>query len=327
MKKLILILAIFATTMVLKAEGNPRDDYLKKHLKLSDLRDKSQTECDLCGCYMGLEPNFSQNQIGIRYQTLKFHADAKPVVSNPLVDHQESGETESNEYYNNIEIYGRIYLSPKARILFGIPFKFNEFNTKKINGVGDMRVLGQYSVFTTPITGMTKFWQRIFLGGGLKLPTGVYNKQLTYGVTEPHFQPGTGSLDIIMTGLYMAKLEKVGLGWRNDIAYTVTTKNKNEYQFANRFNLASTLTYDINSSSMDYVPHAGVYYETANADKQNGVNAPGSGGYAFFATGGVDFYYKVLSLDFLYEWPLSQNLFDNQPENQYRFYVSAGYAF
>ncbi len=234
---------------------------------------------------------------------------------------------ETTEYYNNVELYGRIYLSPKTRILFGIPFSFNEIDSKRLNGMGDMRVLGQYNVYNTDIDGKTNFWQRIFLGGGMKLPTGVYNKQLIYGVTEPHFQPGTGSFDFLFTGLWIAKLQKVGLGWRNDLVYTVNTTNKNDYKFANRFNWASTFSYDIPTESVNFLPFAGIYLETANPDKQNGENEPGSGGTVVMGTMGAGITYEMLSMDLDFELPISQNFIGIQPQNDYRFFVSMGYSF
>jgi hypothetical protein len=190
-----------------------------------------------------------------------------------------------------------------------------------------MKLLGQYSVYSTSITGKTNFWQRIFLGGGMKIPTGVYNKQLTYGITEPHFQPGTGSFDVIMTGLYMAKLEKVGLGWRNDVVYVVTTANKNDYRFANRFNWASTFSYDITTKSVTVLPHSGIYLETANPDKYQGQDAEGSGGTVLFATFGLDAFYDLFSLDLDWQLPISENFIDEQPENKFRLYVALGYSF
>ncbi|MBK8550536.1 MAG: hypothetical protein IPL53_05520 [Ignavibacteria bacterium] len=327
MKKYILILSIIFLTVSPKAESSPKHNHFKKPLKLSDIQDLSDTQCDLCGCYMGLEPNFDKNQIGLRYYTFKFFNEAAPADNNPLLDHDPQQGESSDEYYNNVELYGRIYLSLKTRLIFGIPFSFNEIDNKALNGVGDLRVLAQYNVYNTSMTGMTNFWQRIFLGGGMKFPTGVYNKQLTFGITEPHFQPGTGSLDFLFTGLYIAKLEKVGLGWRNDVVYTLNTTNKNDYKFANRFNWASTFSYDIITSSVNILPKAGIYLETASPDQLNGADAEGSGGTVWMGTMGIDLTYKMLSLDFDYQLPISQNFIGVQPQNDYRFFVGMGYSF
>lgn len=322
MKKLVLIL--FLALPVIQANGkNSDDDLLKSPVKLSDIADIGNTECDLCGCYMGLDPNFAMNQVGIRYSLIKFFAEAH---TDPLTDHPTNGE-ESNEYYNDLEFYVRYYINPKFRLLFSIPFSVNEINGKKLNGMGDSKFLAQYQVYNSEITAKTVLWQRLFLGGGLNLPTGVYNKTLTYGVVEPHFQPGTGSFDFMMTALHLAKLEKVGLGWRNDVVYTVNGKNKNEYSFGNRFNWTSTLFYELPASDWTFLPHTGIYFESARQDKQNGTAVDDSGGDVLFGTGGLDIYYKEFSLDMNFQFPLNQKLIGDQSENKFRIYTGLGYAF
>lgn len=335
MKKLTAIiltvtLNIISFTGIAFAGSGPKHVYFKNPVKLSDISNVTETsdaECDLCGCYMGLEPNFDKNQIGLRYYVFKFQNDPQISDSDPYLDHEEHSAKGSDEIYNNIELYGRIYINLRTRILFGIPFSMNEIDNKTLNGMGDMRILGQYNIYNTEITGETNFWQRFFLGGGFKLPTGVYNKQLIYGVTEPHFQPGTGSFDFLFTGLWIAKLENVGIGWRNDLVYTVNTANKNDYKFANRFNWASTFSYDIITESLNFLPFAGIYLETANPDKQNGENEPGSGGTVIMGTMGVGITYNMFSMDLDYQLPVSQNFIGIQPQNDYRFFATMGYSF
>lgn len=325
-----IVLSFVSSSSISFAGSDPKHVLFKNPVKLSDISDVTETGetgCDLCGCYMGLEPNFDKNQLGLRYYVFKFHNDPQPEATDPNLDHEVQSSTGSDEIYNNIELYGRIYINPRTRILFGIPFSMNNIDNKTLNGMGDMRVLGQYNVYNTDINGETNFWQRFFLGGGLKLPTGVYNKQLVYGVTEPHFQPGTGSLDFIFTGLWIAKLESIGIGWRNDLVYTVNTTNKNDYKFANRFNWASTFSYDIITESLNFLPFAGIYLETANPDKQNGENEPGSGGTVIMGTMGVGITYKMLSMDLDYELPISQNFIGIQPQNDFRFFATMGYSF
>lgn len=327
--RLFILTAMLFFIFNLKTEAGPKSSYLKKPVKLSDIQDLSEAECDLCGCYMGLEPNFEKNQVGLRYYSFKFKTEPHQEDPNePVLDHHPTDAPNgSEEYYNNVELYGRFYFNPKFRLLFGIPFSFNNIDSKALNGVGDLRFVAQYNVYNTEMTGRTNFWQRIFLGGGMKFPTGAYNKQLVYGVTEPHFQPGTGSFDFIFTGLYIAKLQKAGLGWRNDFVYTLNTVNKNDFRFANRFNIASTFSYDIVTETLNFLPHAGIYFETANPDQQNGQNVEGSGGSVLFGTFGFDVFYKMISLDFDYQLPMVQNFIGEQAENSFRYFLSAGYSF
>ena len=98
MKKLFLTAVLLLVSLPLISKGDPKLMHLTKPHKLSDIQDRSETECDLCGCYMGLEPNFNDNQIGLRYYTFKFFTEGHPASStdnlanrnaNPLneVDH------------------------------------------------------------------------------------------------------------------------------------------------------------------------------------------------------------------------------------------------
>lgn len=324
---------ILSLLIICKSELYAFEDNLKFPKKLSDISQKADIGCDLCGCYMGLDPNFSMNQVGIRFHSFKFFMEGHQSTgtaanpNEPQLDHGGHGSQSSTEYYNDMELYIRYYFSPKFRILFSIPFSSNEINSKKLNGVGDARTIVQYQLYNTNMTGKTNFWQRIFLGGGLKMPTGVYNKTLTYGVVEPHFQPGTGSFDFLTNALYLAKLEKIGIGWRNDIVYTINTTNSNGYRFANRFNLTSRLTYEINTKTFTFLPHAGVYLETSGYDTQDGKDQDDTGGNVLFGTGGLDVYYDVFSLDFSYQFVLNEKLNGEQPGNEYRMYLGLGFAF
>lgn len=326
MKKIIFAILIF----LISAQAYPSDPgntFLKKPGKLSDIQDLEDINCDLCGCYMGLDPNFAMNQVGVRYSLIKFFTEAHATESDPNLDHEGHPGESSTEYYNDIEFYLRYYVSPKFRLLFSIPFSSNEIDNKRLNGMGDAKLLAQYQVYNSDITSRTNFWQRLFVGGGASLPTGVYNKTLTYGVVEPHFQPGTGSFDLLLTALHLAKLEKAGLGWRNDIVYTVNGKNSNGYSFGNRFNWVSTLFYEIDAGDFVLLPHAGGYFESARQDKQDGNLAPGTGGDVLFGTGGVDIYYGDFSLDMNFQLPLSEKLIGEQPSNDFRIYTGLGFAF
>ncbi|MBS1518638.1 MAG: hypothetical protein JSS91_11180 [Bacteroidetes bacterium] len=325
MKTLICFIFISLIFTSVKAADPGGDIKINFPKKVSGLNDIQENACDLCGCYMGLDPNYSYNQVGLRYHTFKFHSDAHS-VNEPQTDHESNG-SESNEYYNSIELYGRYYFTPKIKLLFSIPFSFNEIDNKQLNGAGDAKIFLQYQLYNTNIDRNTKFWQRFFLGGGVKLPTGVYNKTFVYGQLEPHFQPGTGSYDLIFSANHLMKFIKSGIGLSTDVIYSLNGENKNDYRFANRFNVTSTAFYEITASQFTILPHAGVYFEHANYDKQSGNIVDDSGGDALFATGGTDFYYKSYSLDLTFQLPVSQSLNGDQPQNEFRIFAGVGYSF
>ncbi len=324
MKNLILLLAIFFSAAQVRSNEEIR--LPKKIVKLSDLHDNTEIGCDLCGCYMGLDPNFSYSQLGVRYSLVKFFTEAH-TEQNQNVDHEGHEATSSAEYYNDLEFYVRYYFTPKLRLFLTVPFSSNEIEGNRFNGMGDMKLMMQYQVYNSEITSKTNLWQRIFLGGGASIPTGVYNKTVAQGEVEPHFQPGTGSFDLLLTGLHLAKLEKLNLGWRNDVVYTVNGTNKNQYSFGNRFNWTSTFFYEFDTETLVFLPHSGVYFESANQDKLNGTYAAGSGGDVWFWTGGIDTYYNEFSIEFNMQLPFSEKLIGEQPNNDFRIYTGIGYAF
>lgn len=324
------LLILFSAVLIQKsvyADNLCSRDHLSFPKSLSEINDNQETSCDLCGCFMGIDPNYSNNMVGVRYSSFKYFADANE-VNDPLSDHEGHDGTSSTEYYNNIELYGRYYITPKIKLMFNIPFSSNDINGQKLNGFGDMKVFLQYQLYNSSIERHTSFWQRIFLGGGVKIPTGVYNKSFVFGVVDPHFQPGTGSFDILISGNYLAKFVDPGIGFNMDLLYSLNGENKNDYRFANLFNISSSLFYEVlPSKQLTLLPHAGVYYENAKNDKQNGVDVKDSGGWAFFGTGGVDFYLSNYSLELTFQYSFSQNLNGAQPQNEYRFFIGAGYSF
>ncbi len=100
MKKIFLILISIGFISSALADNFKDKINLKTPLKLSDIVDIGNTECDLCGCYMGLDPNYHKNIVGLRYHTFKFFTAAHTDIT---TDHPNHPGVSSTEYYNNIE--------------------------------------------------------------------------------------------------------------------------------------------------------------------------------------------------------------------------------
>jgi hypothetical protein len=141
-------------------------------------------------------------------------------------------------------------------------------------------------------------------------------------VDELH-QPGTGSTDVIAGLNYFAKAGKSGLHIYS--TYKINTTNKNEYRFADRFNVNCNYLYEIKKKEFGFYPSTGVYYETAGHDYANGSEVENSGGNAFFANVGLDIFYKKISLNLAGQYPISQHLNGDQPQNHYRAVIGFNY--
>ena len=340
MKRILLIILISsAWATISQADDFDRDgdsyDAFSKHLseELEKQYKMYKPECDLCACYLGIDPSYNSSQIGIRYSSFQYFTPGQ-TQTDPNLDHEEHGTEDSYESYNNVELTGRYYFSPQIRVLLNAPYSMNDINGKRIKDFGDISLIGQYQLYNTDIDAETDFRQRLFAGGGVKFPTGAYNKSIVFGEVDPHFQPGTGSFDFLLSTTYLARY-KGKLGLSTDVIYTINTTNSNDYRFANKFNLTSTLFYLIEAGKQtrmggkewNFLPHAGMYLENAGYDTQNGVDVDGTGGTTVFLTGGMDVYYNQFTINFTYQQPVSDKLNGDQPENQRRFFIGAGYSF
>lgn len=320
----ILSMLVFCLLFTVSAEAQFNNDFGKSNFSKSSISDVTDINCDLCGCYLGPDPNYNFNSGGFRYKLRVFSEPSNSQLSNPETDH--SGHThEGEEIYNTYELWGRYYLSPKLQLTAVIPFSNNNIAGKSYSGAGDMQIHAKYQIFNTEVDGSTRFRNRLFLGGGMKLPTGVFNEKDDSGIVVPHFQPGTGSFDFLLLGSYFAKASSLGFVF--DVAYKLNTSNKNDYRFGNQLNLNAVFSYDIVSDAVTIIPYAGIYFEYAPEDKSKSIEDPNSGGSALFGNFGLDVTVGMLAFKLNYQPPFSQSLNGKQPLNDYRFIAGIGYSF
>src|SRR5690606_15635754 len=109
------------------------------------------------------------------------------------------------------------------------------------------------------------FKHTLLAGGGVKLPTGAYNATNNGEVLSANMQPGTGSTDVLLNGIYTIRYKKLGLN--TDFTYRINTKGKNDYRFGNRYNASANLFYWQDVNGLAVLPSVGVYYENAQPDE------------------------------------------------------------
>jgi hypothetical protein len=339
MKRTIIILLLFIIPSILFAGKSSLKEIPKIKLNNSSgfsLSKITDINCDLCACYLGIDPHYNMNTFGIRFRHRGYINEPAPgndainstdAAGNepPSVFHEGHSHSGKKESYNTFEIWGRYYINPKIQVLFSIPFSRNEIDNGNISGFGDAYVITQYQIFNTDVDGDTKFRNRLFMGGGLKFPTGKYNQTTGTGSFEPHFQTGTGSIDFILNSTYLATYNQAGLS--TDVSYRINTRNSNDYKFADRLNINSSFFYKIRSDNMTFLPNAGIYLEQAEKDHSKNSVDENSGGSVLFATFGIDFYLKGFSLNFNFQKPVSENLNGVQPKNDKRIVAGFGYSF
>src|SRR6516164_5798674 len=170
--------------------------------------------CPICGCggsniYMGLMPEFSGHFIGMRYHYSRYHTQLFSDLSQF-----------SNNEYNTLELWGGLKLGNKFQLLGFVPYYFNkqvdDDGTFWTRGLGDITLIGQYKLLESSKwrPGNRILKQQLWVGGGLKLPTGPFNANLldsTTTVSDVNAQIGTGSVDFLLNGMYTVTIQRFGV--------------------------------------------------------------------------------------------------------------------
>jgi hypothetical protein len=196
----------------------------------------SSFACPICGCgggnlYMGLLPDFKYQFLGLRYHYAQYHTQ---LINDPS---QFSTNT-----YNTIELWGGLRLGKKIQLLGFIPYYMNkqvdDDGTLYTNGLGDITVMGQYQVFqsTTHLRNRKTVIQQLWLGGGVKLPTGPFNADVSDSnttVADINAQIGTGSVDFLVNAMYTVSIRNFGINVSAN--YKMNTVNGDGYKYGNKY--------------------------------------------------------------------------------------------
>lgn len=271
--------------------------------------------CDICGCgagsyYIGILPEFNKKIIGIRYRTTG------------LTTHLGPGGTSSylttDEKYHTAELWGGWTIKDKFRVMAYLPVSFNsktnQAGTEFKTGLSDASALGFYRLLRNKKTigadeNTQLLVQDLWIGGGVKLPTGKYNPsdKSVSSVSTNLFQLGTGSLDFILMGMYDVRLQDAGLNVT--ASYKINTTNQYDYYYGNRFSGSSQFYYKFRFNNKWMIaPNLGFQYEHSMKDLDGGYSVRPTGGIATFGTLGAEVSFDKFTFGGNFQPVLSQNL-------------------
>lgn len=280
--------------------------------------------CDMCGYSVGLNPNYNQNQIGLRYRYRSF-----------LGQHSHSGmganhaEGSNLENFNTLELSGRWCIGEKWRLQGLMPYVINKsYADDKISeehfGLGDITLTMMREIWQRADTGSNKFGHRLFAGIGISAPTGGFR---VHAIADyvPLSMPGTGAWSGLVLVNYLIRHKNWGLGI--DASYRMLSNNPFHYQMAARTNANANLFYQFSKGQISVLPFVGTYLETAGMDKFDSVLQENTGGLATFGNLGFEFYAGNFSLNVQGQIPVIQKLNGSQGQNRTRWTTGIFYSF
>lgn len=268
--------------------------------------------CDICGCgvgsyYIGILPEYNKRFVGLRYQhkTLQTHLGPQGNVT-PLT---------TDETYQSAELWGGWNFGKRFRTLAFIPYNFNrrssQANTGNKQGLGDIALMGYYNLFTQSNTLDRKLLvHSLWVGAGVKLPTGKYEPSERLAIQENpnNFQLGTASTDFTLNVAYDIRLND--LGFNLNANYKINTENKYSYRYGNKLSTNALLYYKFRLfHQLTIAPNAGVLYETATKDMEQGkYEMDVSGGYSTALVTGFELAVSKFSVGANYQNVIGQEL-------------------
>lgn len=279
-------------------------------------------DCDACGCSasggsMGFSSMLNNNFVGVRYFKQSYTSRDGIFNNSPWID----------ENFNTVQAWARIPITQKIQISALVPYHFHEreltSGTESIAGLGDITVMGLYSVYETK-KDSTLFTHKINLGAGVKMPTGKFAEANNLGSINQSFQLGTGSWDYLLVSEYVIK--KNNLGLNTMLNYVFKTENSKNYQYGDQFNYASTLFYLFNLEALQLVPQLGLAGEVYQTNKQHGLDLPDTAGDILFGKFGIEVGKDKFSLGINAMLPINQNLSSGKMEANYRWGINLNYT-
>jgi hypothetical protein len=279
--------------------------------------------CDICGCssgnyFIGPFPLFHKHFFGTRYT---FRSFKSTLADDPTQF--------SKDFYQTIELWGGWNIGKKWQVLGFVPYNFNRQNSDdgltKSNGLGDITLIVNYNLLNKQSKDKkgNDISQQLWIGVGVKLPTGGFSPDPNDIIPTASNQAGTGSVDYLLNAQYAVNINKWGIN--SSMNYKINRK-AHDYQFGDRFSSSTFVFRSFNKGRTVLNPNAGLLYENLRANKLDGAKVPDSGGNALLAAAGLEIGFKKISVGFNVQLPVSQNFSNGQTTTKVRGMVHLTFA-
>ena len=285
------------------------------------------TACEICGCgvgniYIGILPQFKNHFVGLRYHFNKFNTRLN-----------DDATQYSKDFYQTAELWTGWNIGKRFQVLAIVPFNFNHQQSDEgisdLKGLGDVVVIGNYKVIddSKVCSKGRQILQQLWIGGGLKFATGKFDVEQNDPdlASMANIQLGSGSTDILLNIMHNLKVGKIG--FTTQASYKVSTINKDEFRFGNRFTASSFVSYTINWDNTIINPNIGLLYENTAASQLQTTKVDLTGGSLLQVAPGIEFGFNKISVGINAQLPVAQNFAENQTKQKLKGMAHISFAF
>lgn len=275
--------------------------------------------CEICGCannnfQIGLLPNFRKYFFGLRYSSARYNS------------HLANDPTQfSRDHYKSIELWGG-YQFKDVQVMAFLPYlrstKISDDGNVESSGLGDAVLMANYKTWSkmSMNESMTRTLKNeLWLGGGVKLPTGVSHIDVTqpdFNIGDFNSQPGTGSIDYLLNATHNFLWNNSGIVTNS--TYRLNTVNSQNYHFGNRIYLSSSFFQTFTIQKVKIRPMVGLSYLQNSTNTYSGSKIYGSEGYSISSLAGVNLIFGKMGVTANTYLPISQEMYNGQTKLQSR---------
>jgi hypothetical protein len=293
--------------------------------------------CDNCNVYLNLTPDDGKHKIGFFYRMRGMQGLYNGYGLQTMTKHAAHGNDPAfwgnhvQETFRTYELRAEFQLKNRWRTYFFMPFVQNSQyieGTERytVSGLSDPILMQGFQLIdpTRPPKN-EQLTQRLEIGAGIKAPLGRIDLIVNNLRPNLDLQPGSGSWDILSFVKYTLQFENIGAVVNAN--YKWNGMNKENYRYGNVLNATLNAFYQIDLGSLTLVPMLNANGEFAAYD-ESFIQHEDTGGLAVFAGGGLQLFWKGISLFGEFQKAISNRMNGfSQLINKHKINVGLSYYF
>ena len=293
--------------------------------------------CDVCGIFLGVQPNERRNTIGLFYRSRFMEGSTQIPETSYLIPkhgtHVPAGVASRTvpmvEAVNVAELRADLRLSDRVFFLASLPLtntyrSVNNYQVLDAYGLGDAFAMFRYQVVNTRCDEREPlFVHRFLVGAGVKMPLGRNDLRINDELVSPDVQLGTGSWDGLASLEYSVRSGRTAGGV--SVLGRFNSTNANDYQLGHGISTTAEVFHRFGSDTLSFAPAIGGYAEWMDHDRVNGVADTGTGGTTVFSHTGLRAWWNRFSFSAYYQHALLNNEGEHITPTRHRIVVGLTY--